>query len=131
MTDIYEQLALAAQETARLARGVNVTQLDDATPCPGYDVRALAAHLMQEIVLHSWDLAAATQQAPKFPEEIAATVLRWIEDDEDAKRADDKRADDWYQAPVPTASTSLLDRAVARSGRDPSWRTTSPGTAAP
>ena len=126
MTEIYEQLALAAQEAARLARGVNVTQLNDATPCPGYNVRALAAHLMQEIVLHSWDLAAATQQAPRFPEEIAATVLHWIEDDEDAKRAYD-----WYQAPVPTASTSLLDRAVARSGRNPGWRTTSPGTSAP
>jgi hypothetical protein len=126
MTEIYEQLALASQEAARLARGVNVAHLNDATPCPGYNVRALAAHLMQEIVLHSWDLAAATQQTPRFPEEIAATVLQWIEDDEDAKRADD-----WYQAPVPTASTSLLDRAVARSGRDPNWRTTSPGTAAP
>jgi hypothetical protein len=126
MTEIYDQLALAAEEAARLARGVNVTQLNDATPCPGYDVHALAAHLIQEIVLHSWDLAAATQQAPRFPEEIAATALHWIENDEDAKRAGD-----WYQAPVPTASTSLLNRAVARSGRDPNWSTTSSDTAAP
>jgi hypothetical protein len=126
MTEIYEQLAVAAQEATRLARGVDVTQLTDPAPCPGYDVRELAAHLMQEIVLHSWDLAAATWQSPRFPEEIAATVLHWIEHDEDAKRADA-----WYQGPLPTASALLLDRAVARSGRDPNWRTASPDNAAP
>ncbi|TDB91084.1 hypothetical protein E1264_02800 [Actinomadura sp. KC216] len=120
MADICEQLAIAAQEAARLARGVNSTQLTDRTPCPEYDLRALAAHLMQEIVLHSWDLAAATRQVPRFPDEVAATVLRWLEHEQDAKRADD-----WYERPVPTASTSVLDRAVALSGRDPKWRATS------
>jgi Mycothiol maleylpyruvate isomerase N-terminal domain len=125
MTEICEQLAGAAQEAARLARAVNPAHLTGRTPCPGYDVRALASHLMQEIVLHSWDLAAATGQVPGFSDEIAATVLRWLEHDEDAKRADG-----WYQGPVPTASTSLLDRAVARSGRDPQWRPAPPGTGA-
>lgn len=104
---------------------VQVTTLGAPTPCPEYDVRALAAHLMQEIVLHGWDLAAATRQAPGFPEEVAATVLRWIDGGEDAKRADG-----WYQGPVPTASTSLLDRAAAQSGRDPNWRAAPPDTAA-
>lgn len=123
MTEIHEQLAAAAQEAARLARGVPVTQLAGRTPCPEYDVRALAAHLMQEIVLHSWDLAAATGQIPRFPDEVAATVLRWLEQGQDGKQDDD-----WYRSPVPTASTALLDRAVARSGRDPHWRSPSPGT---
>lgn len=109
---------MAAQEAARLARSVGSAQLADPTPCPEYDVCALAAHLMQEIVLHSWDLAAATRQTPRFPDEIAATVLRWLDEDEDAKRSGE-----WYHSPVPTASTSLLDRAVARSGRDPGWHT--------
>ncbi|TDD29168.1 hypothetical protein E1287_31420 [Actinomadura sp. KC06] len=120
MSEIYEQLAVAAHEAARLARGVSPPQLTDRTPCPEYDVRALAAHLMQEIVLHSWDLAAATQQVPRFPDEVATTVLQWLEHDDDTKRTND-----WYQRPVPTASTSPLDRAVALSGRDPEWRTTS------
>lgn len=117
MTQIHEQLAAAAQEAVRLARGVEAARLAGPTPCPEYDVRALAAHLMQEIVLHSWDLAAATGQTARFPDEVTATVLRWLENDEDAKREDD-----WYQRPVPTSSTSLLDRAVALSGRDPAWR---------
>lgn len=117
MTEIHEQLAAAAQEVARLARGADPAQLADATPCPGYDVRALAVHLMQELVLHGWDLAAATGQTPTFSDEITASVMGWLEQEEDAKRAGR-----WYQGPVPTTSTSLLDRAVARSGRDPGWR---------
>jgi hypothetical protein len=75
---------------------------------------------MQEIVLHSWDLAAATGQTPRFPDEVAATVLRWLEHDEDTEPANG-----WYDSPVPTASSSLLDRAVARSGRDPNWHAAS------
>jgi hypothetical protein len=126
MTDIHEQLAMVAQEAARLARGVRPAQLTDPTPCPDYDVHALAAHLMQEIVLHSWDLAAATRQAPRFPDHVAATVLRWLDREQDAQQRDE-----WYRSPVHTASTSLLDRAVARSGRDPNWRTAPPPDADP
>ena len=65
MTEVHEQLAEAAREAARLASGAGADQLADRTPCPDYDVRALIVHLMQEIVLHSWDLAAATRQVPK------------------------------------------------------------------
>lgn len=121
MAEIHEQLAAAAQEVARIARGVGPAQLAGSTPCPGYDVRALAVHLMQEIVLHGWDLAAATGQTPTFSDEVTASVLGWLEQDEDAKRAGS-----WYQGPVPTTSTSVLDRAVARSGRDPGWRPANP-----
>lgn len=117
MREIQEQLAVAAHEAVRLARGVEAARLDDATPCPAYDVRTLAAHLMQEIVLHGWDLAVATGQTPDFPDDVVTTVLRLLDHD-----ADPGRADDWYHAPVQTASSSLLDRTVARSGRDPGWR---------
>lgn len=125
MTEIHEQLAAAAEEAARLARGVHAAQLTGPTPCPEYDLRALAAHLLEEIVLHSWDLAAATRQTPQFPDEVAATVLRWLDQDPDAKWDDG-----WYRRAVPTASISPLDRAVAQSGRDPAWRIPVPGTGA-
>jgi hypothetical protein len=114
MREVNEQLALAAQEAARLARGVDPSRMDDPTPCPEYDVRTLAAHLMQEIVLHGWDVAVATGQTPQFPDEVLTTVLRVLE------HYEDPRNDGWYDAPVPTASTSLLDQVVARSGRNPS-----------
>ncbi|MBO0821337.1 MAG: maleylpyruvate isomerase N-terminal domain-containing protein [Nocardiopsaceae bacterium] len=117
MTQIHEQLATAAREAARLADGVDPARLAGATPCPDYDVRALAAHLLQEIVLHGWDLAAATGQTPEFPDEIAATVLDRL----DHERAADQDGE-WYGGPVPAPGPSLLDQAVARSGRDPDWR---------
>lgn len=112
--EVHEQLAVAALEVARLACAVDAAQLAGSTPCPGYDVRALAAHLMQELVLHGWDLATATGQTPRFPDDVAEAVLRWLESEDDPMRSDD-----WYRAPVSTASASPMDRAVARSGRDP------------
>lgn len=116
MTQIHEQLAAAADEVARLARGADPARLAGPTPCPDYDVGALAAHLLQEIVLHGWDLAAATGQTPGFPDEIAATVLRRLDDE---RRADE--SGEWYRDPVPAPGASPLDQAVARSGRDPNW----------
>lgn len=104
-------------EAARLAGGVDPARLGEQTPCPDYDVHALIAHLMQEIVLHSWDLAVASGQTPRFPDDVAATVLHRL----DTEMAPDQYPD-WYGTPTSTASESLLDRAVARSGRDPGWQ---------
>lgn len=117
MTEIHEQLAAAAREVARLAGGAEAGRLDDPTPCPDYTVRELTAHLLQEIVLHGWDLAAATGQTPQFPDEVAATVLSWLDHGEDTSQEAG-----WYRSSVPTDSALPLDRAVGRSGRDPAWR---------
>jgi serine/threonine protein kinase len=74
-----------------------------ANTCPDYDVRAMLRHLLQEVVLHSWDLANA--------------VLHLLEDG-----SDPMRLDDWYAPPVPVHGTAdALERAVARSGGDPGW----------
>ncbi|MGZ0146040.1 maleylpyruvate isomerase N-terminal domain-containing protein [Kribbella sp. WER1] len=99
--------------SGRLAAAVDLDQLDAATPCPDYDVRGLLTHLMQEIVLHSWDLAVATGQTPEFPDEVSETVLHWLDSGEDTTSGT------WYAAAVPASAESPLDRAVARSGRDP------------
>jgi hypothetical protein len=114
MMEIHEQLAAAACEAVRVARAVDPDQLGDATPCSEYDVRGLVTHLMQEIVLHSWDLAVATGQTPEFPDEVPDTVLRWLD-----SGGEDLSPGRWYAAPVVTATGSPLNRAVARSGRDP------------
>ncbi|HEY1705869.1 MAG TPA: maleylpyruvate isomerase N-terminal domain-containing protein [Trebonia sp.] len=116
MPQIHEQLAIAALEAARLARAVDPSQLGDPTPCPDYDVRELTAHLLQEIVLHSWDLAVATGQTARFPDDVVAAVLDRLD-----VELEPERNDGWYAAPLAAADTSPLDRAVARSGRDPSW----------
>lgn len=113
MTDLHEQLAIAAREAIRLAGRVDPEQFDNPTPCPAYDVRALIAHLMQEIVLHSWDLAVATGQQPVIPDEVAETVLRWLD-----SGGEDLTSGKWYAAPVPPGDDSPLARAAALSGRD-------------
>jgi hypothetical protein len=116
MAEIHEQLAAAAAEVARLARGIAPGQFDDPTPCAEFRIAALCAHLMQEIVLHGWDLAVASGQTPRFSDEVAGTVLRWLEAENDLLRKDN-----WYSEPIATDSPSMLERAVARSGRDPHW----------
>ena len=116
--DPMELLAVAAEETARLARGVRENQLTDPTPCPDYDVRAMLRHLLQEVVLHSWDLAKATGQRMSYSAEAADAVLRLLDEG-----TDPMRRDGWYDPPVRVhGNTDLLERAVARSGRDPKWR---------
>jgi hypothetical protein len=113
-----ELLAVAAEEAARVARGMREDQLTHPTPCPDYDVRAMLRHLLQEIVLHSWDLAKATGQRIVYSPNAADAVLRLLED-----RSDPMRQDDWYAPPVPTQrDANPLERAVARSGRDTKWR---------
>ena len=120
MSEIRDQLEAAAHELARLARGADPSRMDDPTPCPGHDVGTLMVHLMQEMVLHGWDVAAATGQTARFPDEVSATVLGYLDGD-----GEQERAEGWYGERVSTASDSLLDRAVAASGRDPEW--TRPG----
>ena len=42
----HEHLAAGAAEAARITSGVTAGQLGDPTPCPEYDTRALANHLV-------------------------------------------------------------------------------------
>ena len=84
------------------------------TPTPSADVAALN---IAEMVLHGWDLAAATGQTYTVSEPAAAAALRAVE-----ANADLFREYKGFAEPVevtPTAST--LDRLLALSGRDPGW----------
>lgn len=85
------------------------------SPTPAADVAALN---IAEMVLHGWDLAAATGQAYTVSEPAAAAALRAVE-----ANADLFRQYKGFAEPVevpPTAST--LDRVLALSGRDPAWK---------
>lgn len=84
------------------------------SPMPSADVAALN---IAEMVLHGWDLAAATGQAYTVSEPAAAAALRAA-----LANADLFRQYKGFAEPVevpPTAST--LDRVLALSGRDPAW----------
>jgi uncharacterized protein (TIGR03086 family) len=85
------------------------------SPMPAADVAALN---IAEMVLHGWDLAAATGQAYMVGEPAAAAVLRAVE-----ANAELFRQYQGFAEPVQVpGSASVLDRALALSGRDPGWK---------
>jgi uncharacterized protein (TIGR03086 family) len=79
---------------------------------PAADVAAL---LIAELVLHGWDLARATGQEYRCDDEVAAVVLRTVQQQGELYRQYKGFAD---VVAVP-ANASVFDRALAESGRDP------------
>jgi uncharacterized protein (TIGR03086 family) len=89
------------------------------SPTPAADVAALN---IAEMVLHGWDLAAATGQAYTVSEPAAAAAMRAV-----AANAELFRQYKGFAEPVEVPpSASVLDRVLASSGRDPAW-TPAPG----
>src|SRR5580693_365452 len=89
------------------------------SPMPAADVAALN---IAEMVLHGWDLAAATGQAYTVSEPAAAAAMRAV-----AANAELFRQYKGFAEPVEVpASASVLDQVLASSGRDPAW-TPAPG----
>jgi uncharacterized protein (TIGR03086 family) len=84
------------------------------TPSPAADVAAL---LIAETVLHSWDAAKASGQDYACRDDVAGAVLTAVEANAELFRQYQGFAD---SIPVP-ASASVLDRALGLSGRDPGW----------
>ncbi|HEY6493555.1 MAG TPA: TIGR03086 family metal-binding protein [Trebonia sp.] len=81
---------------------------------PAADVAALN---IAEMVLHGWDLAAATGQAYTVSDQAATAALRAAEANAELFRQYQGFAD-----PVEVPSTApVLDRLLALSGRDPAW----------
>ena len=81
---------------------------------PASDVAAL---MVAEMVLHGWDLAAATGQSYAVDDAAAAAALAAVE-----ANADLFRQYKGFAEPVAVApGVSVLDRALALSGRDPNW----------
>jgi uncharacterized protein (TIGR03086 family) len=84
------------------------------SPTPTADVGAL---LVAEMVLHGWDVARAAGEEYRATEAVAAAVYRSVEANAELFRN--------YQGFAPAVevpgSSPVLDRALALSGRDPSW----------
>jgi uncharacterized protein (TIGR03086 family) len=84
------------------------------TPTPAADVAGL---LLAEIVLHAWDLAAATGQSYTVGDKAAEAALTAV-----TANAELFRQYKGFAEPVPVAAdTPVLDRVLALSGRDPAW----------
>jgi uncharacterized protein (TIGR03086 family) len=81
---------------------------------PAADVGAL---IIAELVLHGWDLAAATGQDYSVSSRAAEAALHAVE-----ANAELFRQYKGFAEPVPTAADApVLDRVLALSGRDPAW----------
>jgi uncharacterized protein (TIGR03086 family) len=104
--------ALAAwADPAAWERDLNVM----GSPTPASDVAGL---LIAEMVLHAWDLAAATGQAYTVPDAAAEAALAAVE-----ANAELFRQYKGFAEPVPVpADAPVLDRVLAASGRDPDWK---------
>jgi uncharacterized protein (TIGR03086 family) len=84
------------------------------SPTPAADIAALN---LAEMVLHGWDLAAATGQRYEVDAAAAAAALQAVEANADLFREYKGFAD---PVEVPPAA-SVLDQVLALSGRDPAW----------
>ncbi len=82
---------------------------------PAADV---AAMLIMEYALHGWDLARATGQEYRCDDDVAAVVLRTVQEQAELFRQYQGFAD---QVDVP-AGAPAFDRALGLSGRDPDWK---------
>jgi uncharacterized protein (TIGR03086 family) len=81
---------------------------------PAADVGGL---IIAELVLHGWDLAAATGQDYSVSGRAAAAALHAVE-----ANAELFRQYKGFAEPVPMAAdASAVDRVLALSGRDPAW----------
>jgi uncharacterized protein (TIGR03086 family) len=104
--------ALAAwSDPAVWERSLNVM----GSETPASDV---AAMMIAELVLHAWDLAAATGQPYTIAEDAAAAALAAVEANAELFRQYKGFAD----PVVLPAESSALDKTLALSGRDPRWR---------
>lgn len=76
---------------------------------------------LDEVLLHGWDLAAATGQAYAPSDAEAAAVLPIVTPPEDPEQAAAERAGLFGPAlPVP-ASAGAFEKVLALAGRDPAW----------
>jgi uncharacterized protein (TIGR03086 family) len=105
-----DKAVAAWSDPAAWERNLNVM----GTPTPTADVAAL---LIAEMVLHGWDVAKASGQSYSARDDVAGAVFAAVE-----ANAELFRQYQGFAGPVPVpASASVLDQALARSGRDPEW----------
>jgi uncharacterized protein (TIGR03086 family) len=78
----------------------------------------IAAMLIIETVLHGWDIARATGQDYNCDDQLARAVLETVE-----AQGEMFRKYQGFAAVVPVPGDApVFDRALALSGRDPSWQ---------
>jgi uncharacterized protein (TIGR03086 family) len=93
------------------------------TKAGGVDLPGEIAGLvvLDEVLLHGWDLARATGQGYVVTDEEARAVLPFVTPEESDPGGADREGLFGPVVPVP-ADASLFDRVLGFAGRDPHWR---------
>jgi uncharacterized protein (TIGR03086 family) len=94
-----QMLARAAEAAKVVAYGVRAEQLDDPTPCPEYDVRALLGHLM--------DVAAMSRQAAMKAEDGPPPPFTGDDPAEEFGRRIDRAVHDWRRPEAFEGTTAM------------------------
>ena len=88
---------------------------------------ALAAVAVDEVVVHGWDLAVATDQRLEVDETSLAVAAGFVEALSGPEQAQVRAGIFGPVVPVPE-DASPLDRLLGGTGRDPAWRSSRPTT---
>ena len=110
--------ALVEQVPALVAAWHAEEAWDGMTRAGGVDLPGQVAGLvaLDELVLHGWDLARSTGQDYRLDEQTAAVCLEFV------SGFDPAGTPGMFGPAVPVdGDAPVLDRVVARSGRDPAW----------
>jgi uncharacterized protein (TIGR03086 family) len=114
-----DELHLRLQALARAWREPSAWQGETTVGGVTLPAEEIAAVAVDELVLHGWDLARATDQPFRVDEDSLAAVLAFTA----AVAADPDPPEGLFGPPLPVPDdASGLDRALAQSGRDPGWR---------
>ena len=92
------------------------------TRAGGVDLTGADAGLfaLDEVVVHSWDLATATGQPFTCPTDLLGALFRFLSV---FVAANPNGVPGLFGPPVPVPeSADLLDQVVGLTGRDPAWR---------
>ncbi|RLV57344.1 TIGR03086 family protein [Aeromicrobium phragmitis] len=76
---------------------------------------------LDEVLLHGWDLARATDQDYQVSEEEAESIVPIVTPEDDDPQGRERAGVFGPVKPVP-ADAPLFDRVLAMAGRDPQWR---------
>jgi len=98
------------------------TAWDGMTRAGGVDLPGeVAAHVaINEVVVHGWDLAAATGQDYACEAELAQAACAFVQS---AVAQNPDGSEGLFGAPVAVPeSAPLLDRLIGLTGRDPAWK---------
>lgn len=87
----------------------------------------MAAVAVDEVVVHGWDLAVATDQQLEVDETSLAVALGFAEAMSGPEQAGARAGIFGPVVPVPEGASSL-DRLVGDTGRDPAWRSSPAAT---